>query len=161
MVSRKPLKSVAYILNETPYLNNLRFALELAQKRPCSFYTKCLYLLQIIFMQKFATAAFLVNNLFHWLFIKFKLLIQLYLYYTGEYHFNYLVALVLYYTVVETWFLGVNVYCNSNFCTNSTFTINVTNCVDTFDMLWKRHTTIFFHCSSDYNSSNYFCKLFS
>lgn len=65
MASRKPLKSVAYILNETPYLNNLRLALELAQKRPSSFYTKCLYLLQIIFMQKFAAAVFLVNNLFH------------------------------------------------------------------------------------------------
>lgn len=65
MVSRKPLKSVAYILNETPYLHNLKLALELAQNRPCSFYTKCLYLLQIIFMQKFATASFLVINYFN------------------------------------------------------------------------------------------------
>lgn len=64
MVSRNPLKNVAYILNETPYLNNLKFALELSQKRPCSFYTKCLYLLQIIFIQKFALASFLVNNFF-------------------------------------------------------------------------------------------------
>lgn len=67
MVSRKPLKNVAYILNETPYLNNLKLALKLAQNRPSSFYTKCLYLLQIIFMQKFAAATFLVitilNNL--------------------------------------------------------------------------------------------------
>ncbi|XP_026818266.1 transmembrane protein 94 isoform X1 [Rhopalosiphum maidis] len=59
MVSRNPLKNVAYILNETPYLNNLKLALELSQNRPCSFYTKCLYLLQIIFMQKFAAATFL------------------------------------------------------------------------------------------------------
>lgn len=61
MVSRNPLKNVAYVLNETPYLNNLKLALELSQNRPCSFYTKCLYLLQIIFMQKFAAATFLVN----------------------------------------------------------------------------------------------------
>lgn len=64
MVSRKPLKNVAYILNETPYLNNLKLALKLAQNRPSSFYTKCLYLLQIIFMQKFAAAAFLVITYF-------------------------------------------------------------------------------------------------
>lgn len=64
MVSRNPLKNVAYILNETPYLNNLKLALELSQNRPSSFYTKCLYLLQIIFMQKFAAAAFLVNVLY-------------------------------------------------------------------------------------------------
>lgn len=64
MVSRKPLKNVAYILNETPYLINLKLALELAHKRPCSFYTKCLYLLQIIFIQKFAAASFLVNYFF-------------------------------------------------------------------------------------------------
>lgn len=62
MSSRKPLKNVAYILNETPYLNNLKLALELAQKRPCSFFTKCLHLLQIIFIQKFAVAAFLVSS---------------------------------------------------------------------------------------------------
>jgi len=61
MVSRNPLKNVAYVLNETPYLNNLKLALELSQNRPSSFYTKCLYLLQIIFMQKFAAATFLVN----------------------------------------------------------------------------------------------------
>lgn len=60
MISRKPLKNVAYILNETPFLHNLKIALDLAQNRPCSFYTKCLYLLQIIFMQKFAAAFFLV-----------------------------------------------------------------------------------------------------
>lgn len=64
MVSRKPLKNVAYILNETPYLNNLKLALKLAQKRPSSFFTKCLYLLQIIFIQQFATAGFLVSNYF-------------------------------------------------------------------------------------------------
>lgn len=64
MVSRKPLKNVAYILNETPYLKNLKLALKLAQNRPCSYYTKCLYLLQIIFIQKFAAAAFLVSIYF-------------------------------------------------------------------------------------------------
>lgn len=64
MVSRKPLKNVAYILNETPYLNNLKLALKLAQNRPSSFYTKCLYLLQIIFIQQFATAGFLVSSYF-------------------------------------------------------------------------------------------------
>lgn len=64
MISRKPLRNVAYVLNETPYLNNLKLALKLAQNRPSSFYTKCLYLLQIIFMQKFAAAAFLVYNYF-------------------------------------------------------------------------------------------------
>lgn len=68
MVSRNPLKNVAYILNETPYLNNLKLALELSQNRPCSFYTKCLYLLQIIFMQKFAAATFLVN-IFYFFFL--------------------------------------------------------------------------------------------
>lgn len=61
IVSRTPLKNVAYILNETPYLNNLKLSLGLAQNRPSSFYTKCLYLLQVIFMQKFAAAIFLVN----------------------------------------------------------------------------------------------------
>ncbi|XP_016662636.1 transmembrane protein 94 isoform X2 [Acyrthosiphon pisum] len=63
MVSRNPLKNVAYVLNETPYLNNLKLALELSQNRPSSFYTKCLYLLQIIFMQKFAAATFLGSTI--------------------------------------------------------------------------------------------------
>lgn len=62
IVSHNPLKNVAYVLDETPYLNNLKLALELSQKRPCSFYTKCLYLLQIIFIQKFALASFFVSN---------------------------------------------------------------------------------------------------
>ncbi|XP_050541863.1 transmembrane protein 94 isoform X2 [Daktulosphaira vitifoliae] len=59
IISRIPLKNVPYILNETPYLHNLKIALDLAQNRPCSLYTKCLYLLQIIFVQKFAAAFFL------------------------------------------------------------------------------------------------------
>jgi len=77
MISRNPLKNVAYILNETPYLNNLKLALELSQNRPCSFYTKCLYLLQIIFMQKFAAATFLVNFIFSFFYQrnKFKMFI--------------------------------------------------------------------------------------
>ncbi|XP_050421930.1 transmembrane protein 94 isoform X2 [Adelges cooleyi] len=63
IISRKPLKNVPYILNETPYLLNLKIALDLAQNRPPSFYTKCLYLLQIIFIQKFAAASFLGSSI--------------------------------------------------------------------------------------------------
>lgn len=78
--------------------------------------------------------------------IKFK---KIYSFSLGKYHFNYLVALVLYYTLGEIGCLGFNVYCNAYFYTDSTFTIDVTSCMDTDDVLWECSITIIFNSPGD------------
>jgi hypothetical protein len=60
---RRPLLSKRYVLQETPYLANLRLALDSALQRPVSYHNKLKNLLMNTTSEKFFIPLFLVNLL--------------------------------------------------------------------------------------------------
>jgi hypothetical protein len=58
---RRPLLSKRYVLQETPYLTNLRLALDSALQRPVSYHNKLKNLLMNTTSEKFFIPLFLVK----------------------------------------------------------------------------------------------------